>query len=267
NQAQRVLNAMRFQNNAGTGTLSTLELLLDDTTPSGRVRLGVYADSSGRPGSLLLDAGEVTVSNGWVAISQLDLPVTQGAYYWLAFNLQDQNRVKYQSRQPARSHCWLNNASYGALPGQFNVARAGYNGNQYVMRATVTLGASAILTLDPVNTPEPDDDTSSITPQVAFSVGGLSISPTSVRSGQRVTISALVTNSGDAAGSYEVVLKINGVTEGTQEIALDAGQSQEVTFTTQKDTPGSYAVDVNGANGSFQVISTSLGNRGGFYRR
>jgi hypothetical protein len=63
------LNVMQFRNTAGTGILTDLELLVDDRTPKGKVRLGVYADINGRPGDLLLDAGEVRIVNGWVSIS------------------------------------------------------------------------------------------------------------------------------------------------------------------------------------------------------
>ena len=115
-----MLDAMRFQNTAGTGTLTKLEILFDDTTPNGKVRLGVYADNGGVPGSLLLDAGEVTVANGWVSISGLSLPVTQNTYYWLAFNLQSANGVRYQSGQPAGSHYW-GKYTYGAVPEPYSL--------------------------------------------------------------------------------------------------------------------------------------------------
>ena len=116
---------------------------LMDAAQSRRVRLGCAPDTF-MGGALqtarrVLDAGEVAVANGWVSIEGLSLPVTEGSYYWLAFNLQGQNVVSYQNGQPSRSHYWLKNTSYGALPGQFNVSRAGYNNNAYVMRATVDL--------------------------------------------------------------------------------------------------------------------------------
>lgn len=50
------LSATRFQNTGGTGTLTKLELLYDDATPYGSVRLGVFADSAAVPAGLLLDA-------------------------------------------------------------------------------------------------------------------------------------------------------------------------------------------------------------------
>lgn len=133
------LIAMRFQNNAGNGKLTKLELLFNDTTPNGKVRLGVYADNSGVPGSLLLDAGERTVVNGWASINGLNLSVTQNTYYWLAFNQQSTNGVRYQTGQPSKSR-YLASYIYGALPGQYPLSGASSSSNQYVMRATVTLG-------------------------------------------------------------------------------------------------------------------------------
>ena len=139
---QDYLDAMRFQNDAGTGTLTKLELLIDDTRPSGKLRLGVYADNNGTPGNLLLDAGEVTVANGWVSISGSGLAVTQNNYYWLVYGLQSANYVRYQSGRLANSHCW-SPSNYGALPSPYPLSGAVYNSNQYVMRATVTMYTNA----------------------------------------------------------------------------------------------------------------------------
>jgi VCBS repeat-containing protein len=133
------IDFQRFQNTAGTGKLTKLELLINDTTPHGKVRLGVYADVNGKPGALLLDAGEVIVTNGWVSISGLNLPVTKNTYYWLAFTMQSQNGVTYIISPTARSHYYIW-AKYGALQAKYN---PGYyalaNSIQYVMRATVVL--------------------------------------------------------------------------------------------------------------------------------
>ncbi len=131
------LQAMRFQNNASEGTLDSLSILFDDNTPNGKVRLGVYADNSGVPGALLLDAGETAVQDGWVTITGLNLPVKQGAYYWLSYNLQETNVVTYQPDQPADSHYWVNNYAYGAMPGEFPSGGLSNNA-QYVLRVTVT---------------------------------------------------------------------------------------------------------------------------------
>jgi hypothetical protein len=124
----------RFQNTAGTGNLTQLEAFFNDTTPTGNVRMGVYADSSGSIGGRLLDAGVVAVANGWVAISGLSLGVTSGTYYWLATIMQSANSMQYQSSAGTNTLCWYN-TTYGALPSSFTPT--GYNNNQMVIRATV----------------------------------------------------------------------------------------------------------------------------------
>jgi hypothetical protein len=86
-----------------------------------------------------------------------------------------------------------------------------------------------------------------------FTSSKLSISPSAVYVGETVTISVLITNSGDADGSYMVALKIDGEVEETKEITLSAGASGEVTFTTTKDVAGIYSVEVDGLSGSFTV--------------
>jgi len=136
-EAANMLNAMRFENTAGTGRLTKLEILFNTSASSGKVRLGVYADNNGVPGSLLLDAGEVAVNGGWVAINGLNLSVTQGTYYWLAFILQSSNPVLYQSGQPTNSHSWVSR-TFGTLPAVFPTL-TGANNNRYVMRATVVI--------------------------------------------------------------------------------------------------------------------------------
>ncbi len=137
-QSSGILDVMRFQNNAGTGTLNKLELLVADSTPSGKVRFGIYADSNGKPGKLLLNAGEATVINGWVSVSNLNLQVTTGTYYWLAFGFQNGNTARYQSGQTANSHYWINQ-SYGTMPGAYPTTGLYVNTSPYVMRATVAV--------------------------------------------------------------------------------------------------------------------------------
>jgi hypothetical protein len=127
------IEAMRFQC-PGNGMLTRLEILFDDTTPNGSVMLGVYADSSGAPGALLLDAGSVTVANGWIGTKGLSLSMSANNYYWLAFDLSAQNGVRYQTGGPTSSHVWRAYA-YGPLPTPFGTVQ-GTNSNQYVIRAT-----------------------------------------------------------------------------------------------------------------------------------
>jgi hypothetical protein len=87
----------------------------------------------------------------------------------------------------------------------------------------------------------------------AFTSSKLSVSPSEVYIGETVTISVLIINTGDGAGSYTVTLKLNGVLEATKDVILKAGASGEVTFSTVKDVAGSYSVEVDGLSGSFTV--------------
>lgn len=86
----------------------------------------------------------------------------------------------------------------------------------------------------------------------AFTPSLLSISPLEANIGETVSISVLVTNTGEQEASYIVNLKINEMIEETREITL-AGGSETVTFTTNKDEAGTYSVDVNGLHSSFVV--------------
>ena len=86
-----------------------------------------------------------------------------------------------------------------------------------------------------------------------FTVSDLSISPAEVDIGQEVTISVLVTNTGDLAGSYKVTLKLDQLVVDTKEIVLAGGASQKVTLTTARDVAATYTVDVNGLTGTFVV--------------
>jgi len=87
----------------------------------------------------------------------------------------------------------------------------------------------------------------------AFSLSGLEVSPAEVETGDPITISAVVENTGEKEGTCEVTLKVNDKVEVTKNVALEPGASEEVTFTTSRDVAGSYSVDVNGLTGSFAV--------------
>ncbi len=90
----------------------------------------------------------------------------------------------------------------------------------------------------------------------SFNISALSISPAEVSAEGEVTISILVSNSGDLAGSYEVTLMIDNEVEETKEITLEGRSSGEVTFGVSRSVPGLYLVSVNGVPGSFAVVES-----------
>jgi len=97
--------------------------------------------------------------------------------------------------------------------------------------------------------------------EAIFSVDSLRVVPGKVTSGKPVNISVMATNAGDATGSYEVTLKINGAVEDVQVVTLAPGIAEEVTFTTIKDVAGTYEVDVNGLVDSFLVRDLVKGRK------
>ncbi|MBI2288116.1 MAG: hypothetical protein HYU83_03940 [Chloroflexi bacterium] len=87
----------------------------------------------------------------------------------------------------------------------------------------------------------------------AASASDSASSPAQVNTGESVTISVQVANTGDLSGSYKVTLKVNNVTEADKDITVVGGTTQTVIFTTAKDTDGTYTVNVNGLLGTFTV--------------
>ncbi len=90
-----------------------------------------------------------------------------------------------------------------------------------------------------------------------FAISALNVSPLEADIGETVTVSVLVTNTGELAGSYTLNLRLDGAAVETREITM-AGGSQTATFTTSRDKAGTYAVEVNGLEGSFTVLEAPL---------
>jgi len=86
-----------------------------------------------------------------------------------------------------------------------------------------------------------------------FSLSALSISPGEVGIGESITVSVLVTNTGDCTGTYKVTLKLDNATVTTKEVTIAGGASEKVTFTTSTDVAGTYTVTVNGQSGTVVV--------------
>ncbi len=91
-----------------------------------------------------------------------------------------------------------------------------------------------------------------------FESSDLTIAPTEVKIGETVTISVLVSNTGDLTGTYEVALKIDDMAMAIGRVTLAGGASQTVTFTSTKDVAGTYAVTVGNLSGTFVVKQLSV---------
>ncbi len=87
----------------------------------------------------------------------------------------------------------------------------------------------------------------------AFALSDLSVSPAEVDIGDMVSISVVVANTGDLSGSYDVNLKINGAVVETKSVTLEGGSSQTVSFTTSRDSAGTYTVTIDSQIVTFTV--------------
>lgn len=77
-------------------------------------------------------------------------------------------------------------------------------------------------------------------------------SPATVETGEAVTVTATITNTGDEIGDIRVTMT-EGSTEESEVLTLDAGASETLTWTITKATAGTYTVDVNGETTSWTV--------------
>jgi hypothetical protein len=71
------------------------------------------------------------------------------------------------------------------------------------------------------------------------------------KAGEEVIISATVTNFGGQSGVYEAILKLNGQFMQSVDIALESGNSSQITFTISGNEPGDYIVEIRGLSGTF----------------
>jgi hypothetical protein len=88
---------------------------------------------------------------------------------------------------------------------------------------------------------------------IDFTISSLNIWPANVAAGEKVTISAMVTNVGNSDSDYIATLQINGVNAAEQSFTLAVGANQIISFDVVKENTGIYNVDLNGLSGSFTV--------------
>jgi hypothetical protein len=122
---------------------------------------------------------------------------------------------------------------------------------------------------------EVDTDTNTITAEVShfttfiiladtnpacFTVSDLSITPAEVSVGQTVNITALVANTSDLSGTYEVVLKVDNIAVAAREVTLAGGDSETVSFGITMNDVATHTVSVGGLSGTFKIIGESQGS-------
>jgi hypothetical protein len=122
-----------------------------------------------------------------------------------------------------------------SVPGSYTVSIGGLTGSFIVREAEVIK--------PPVTEPEAD-----------IAVHRLWVTPPTPAIGETVTISALVKNQGDGAGSYEVILIIDGKVVESKTVTLAANSETTVTFTYIPETAGIHVVEIDDLNTIFAVL-------------
>jgi hypothetical protein len=70
-----------------------------------------------------------------------------------------------------------------------------------------------------------------------------------------VLIEVMVTNTGESSGICDVILKVDNVVEAKEQVSLDRGTSQKVTFRKMFSGVKTYTIDVNGQHDTL-IVST-----------
>jgi Fe-S cluster assembly iron-binding protein IscA len=107
--------------------------------------------------------------------------------------------------------------------------------------AAGNLAVSAELTFTTLATP------------ATFTTSDWDISLDKIDTGDQVTVSFTVTNTGELPGDFQATFTVNDTVEATEELSLGASASEKITFTTTKSDTGVYLVTVDGLSFSFEV--------------
>jgi hypothetical protein len=86
-----------------------------------------------------------------------------------------------------------------------------------------------------------------------FTIDDLSVTPEEVNLGESISISVLVTNTGDLTGSYEVSLEIDNVVAQIKEVTLDGHDSKTLTFQTVLEVAGEHNISIGTESRLLQV--------------
>jgi len=90
-----------------------------------------------------------------------------------------------------------------------------------------------------------------------FVLRELNIEPAEIELGDNVTVSVIVENIGEEAGSYNVTLTVDEK-ESYEVVQLEGGDKSEVVFLLTEFDAGYYNVEVNGLTGSFTVLAPPI---------
>ncbi len=87
-----------------------------------------------------------------------------------------------------------------------------------------------------------------------FKVVSLDIAPSLVKVGDETTITTTIENIGEAKGTYNATLVVDGLVEQTRDVTLAGGATKPVSFLASKDSPGSYNIEIGEQGAILEVV-------------
>ncbi|MFC4246060.1 CARDB domain-containing protein [Natribaculum luteum] len=115
-------------------------------------------------------------------------------------------------------------------------------------------GGIPIAPPSPVPEPEPEPEPEP-GENATFDVKKTTLSDTKIEAGESVDVKAIVENVGDVSGTFTAELIVDGEVVDEQDVDVDAGESETVTFTQTFDSPGTHTIAVNDASAGELVVT------------
>ncbi len=86
-----------------------------------------------------------------------------------------------------------------------------------------------------------------------FTISDISVNPAQINTGESVTVSVKVANTGNITGDHQAVLKLNGAAQETKSVSLSPNTNTMVSFNLKGGESGTYSVDIETLHTSFTV--------------
>jgi hypothetical protein len=106
----------------------------------------------------------------------------------------------------------------------------------------------------PDGTPIRPSPPTSYSQTTTFGVGNLILSKKTIRVGDMLEASALITNTGPTEGMAQVYIQVNGKSLNSQKVALAIGESKTIKFMVNIPKTGTYSVSMGGLSENVEVI-------------
>jgi hypothetical protein len=104
---------------------------------------------------------------------------------------------------------------------------------------------------------QPAEVIAPVQPPDTTSVSSLLILPDRAYPGSSIGVIATVVNSGQDKVQHRAEFKVNGRLEAVNEMTIEAGQQQEITFMTVAGTPGDCYISVDNSTGILRIIPSA----------